>query len=441
MSWSGVLTNRGNEMIAAIAGGGHVMEITRAAAGKGTTENPRQATALADPVAAAVIAAKRTIDNGVRLKVQVGPADTAYTAKEIGLFAKLDNGTEALIALAQNSDGVGIPDRASSPDFVFGLDMIIVICNADALQVTVDPTAYVSAGTFEEAVEEIQDDIVELRNQHEDMESGGTMNVNMATKNNPWQFEVPYIRVYDKGHISYLRRDYYTMPAADSEHMGLMSKNDKVKLDGIATGANNYVHPSYPANNAGPTANLTPGFGEVFPVPQASNDSTGHVTLTRRTVKMPDSVASSAANGLMSKNDKVLLEKIDNLTQVSLTNNSTYIDRGSIMLYKVGKVVQLILAGLRFKNEIAIGSPFPQLNFNPIPTKYLPKYVADSGSSLTFPVWLIGQGTAGAAPVDIDGTGAIKVTGAPDMSSRVIPQNALLYGVITYICNDYENLT
>ena len=78
---------------------------------------------------------------------------------------------------------------------------------------------------------------------------------------------------------------------------GLMSAADKAKLDGIEEGANNYVHPS--------------------------DTNTRHVTdaqIAAWTAKADTTLASSSANGLMSKNDKV---KLDSL-QISNIENMTY---------------------------------------------------------------------------------------------------------------------
>lgn len=74
---------------------------------------------------------------------------------------------------------------------------------------------------------------------------------------------------------------------ASSSVNGLMSSADKKKLDGIATGANNYVHPN--------------------------DTSTRHVTDAEKSAwngKASTSVATTLANGLMSKEDKSKLDGI-----------------------------------------------------------------------------------------------------------------------------------
>jgi hypothetical protein len=87
---------------------------------------------------------------------------------------------------------------------------------------------------------------------------------------------------------------------------GLMIASDKVKLDGIATGANKYVHPTY--------ASKTSGLYKI------TVDSTGHVSATTAVSKsditalgIPStnttySTATQTVNGLMSSTDKKKLD-------------------------------------------------------------------------------------------------------------------------------------
>ena len=89
---------------------------------------------------------------------------------------------------------------------------------------------------------------------------------------------------------------------------GLMSASDKVKLNGIATGANRYIHPSYTARSSG--------------LYKVTIDSTGHVSSVASVTKsditalgIPSTnttygVATTSANGLMSASDKVKLNGI-----------------------------------------------------------------------------------------------------------------------------------
>ena len=66
-----------------------------------------------------------------------------------------------------------------------------------------------------------------------------------------------------------------------------------------------YTHPTYTARTGVPTANSTPSFGGTFSISQVTSDATGHVTgMTTRTVKIPNTTATTSSSGLMSSTDK-----------------------------------------------------------------------------------------------------------------------------------------
>ena len=65
------------------------------------------------------------------------------------------------------------------------------------------------------------------------------------------------------------------------------------------------------AGSKGDTTNQTPGFGGTFKVLSATVDAKGHVTtLGDHTVEIPDDLATTSKDGLMSKNDKAKLDAI-----------------------------------------------------------------------------------------------------------------------------------
>ena len=101
---------------------------------------------------------------------------------------------------------------------------------------------------------------------------------------------------------------------------GLMSSNDKTKLDNIEVEANKYVHPSQTARTGKPAANQTPTFGGTVTVSQVTNDNQGHVTgMTDRTITIPSTTASTTEAGLMSPTDKTKLDSIStNANQVTI---------------------------------------------------------------------------------------------------------------------------
>ena len=99
-----------------------------------------------------------------------------------------------------------------------------------------------------------------------------------------------------------------TYAAATTAANGLMSKDDKIKLNSIDTSANKYTHPTYTSSASG---------FKKFTV-----DATGHVSATAAVAKSDITglgipaqdttyaVATTAANGLLSKDDKTKLDSI-----------------------------------------------------------------------------------------------------------------------------------
>ena len=133
--------------------------------------------------------------------------------------------------------------------------------------------------------------------------------------------------------------DTTDITSATQAKAGVMSAEDKIKLDGIATGAtantgtitgitttaplsgsgtSGSVALSHKASGVtsggyGITANtaLAPNFGASFSVPGFQVNNTGHVVVAgSHNVKIPNATATQSSSGLMSSSDKT---KLDNL--------------------------------------------------------------------------------------------------------------------------------
>lgn len=115
----------------------------------------------------------------------------------------------------------------------------------------------------------------------------------------------------------------HTHSAATTSASGLMTAAMVTKLNGIATGANAYTHPTYTARTGVPTANQTPAFGGTFTVSQPVSDGTGHITaVNSRTITIPSAVVTTSANGLMSASDK---SKLDGIVLATVSEVETYL--------------------------------------------------------------------------------------------------------------------
>ena len=147
MGWVGVLTDVGQSLLSQYSVGGSTLYITKVQTGTGTVvqSNMHLSTALVDPVTTGSITAFVGSGDVTQFRVVIGPYTSSYTVKEVGIFAKLgENGTETLLALLQNTDGVIIPSSATFPDFALRLSVPVVISNASTVSVTLNPVAYVS---------------------------------------------------------------------------------------------------------------------------------------------------------------------------------------------------------------------------------------------------------------------------------------------------------
>lgn len=99
-----------------------------------------------------------------------------------------------------------------------------------------------------------------------------------------------------------------TYSAATTASAGLMSAADKVKLNGIATGANAYTHPSYTARTGVPTANATLTHGGTFAVTQPVSDASGHITaMNTRVYTLPADNNTKNTAGATTSSSKLYL--------------------------------------------------------------------------------------------------------------------------------------
>lgn len=92
---------------------------------------------------------------------------------------------------------------------------------------------------------------------------------------------------------------------------GMMSKADKTKLDGVATGANNYAHP---ANH--PASVITQ---------DASNRFVTDTEKSAWNAKSGTAVATQSANGLMASGDKTKLDGLPMITVSATASTSAKI--------------------------------------------------------------------------------------------------------------------
>ena len=112
-------------------------------------------------------------------------------------------------------------------------------------------------------------------------------------------------QAYDRGNHDH---PYASTDVATTTTNGLMSSTDKSKLDGIATGANKYTHPTTSGNKHIPSG------GSAGQILRWSEDGTAVWGADNNTTY---SVATTSANGLMSAADKTKLDGATNANTAS----------------------------------------------------------------------------------------------------------------------------
>lgn len=150
MAWSGVITDSGEQLLQALIGGA-TLTFTSVQTGSGNNANMQTATALNSPVATGTMTGQIET-NGFFVRMKIPAYTTAYTMKEIGLWARTGNASPVLFAVMQDATGIDIPASSSFPDFVYNMSTFIAASNTSSVSFTVDTSSYVSEGEFEEAM-------------------------------------------------------------------------------------------------------------------------------------------------------------------------------------------------------------------------------------------------------------------------------------------------
>jgi hypothetical protein len=124
-----------------------------------------------------------------------------------------------------------------------------------------------------------------------------------------------------------------TYGAASTTSAGLMSAADKKKLDGIAAGANKYVHPSYTAQDSGLYKITVDATGHVSTVTAVAKGDITALGIPSTNTTYND--ATQGTHGLMSTADKKKLDAFGEASTYALKSDITamYRYKGSVASY------------------------------------------------------------------------------------------------------------
>ena len=148
--WKGAVTNMGVALLKKWAAGG-TMSITGAKGASGYVDEAQLASQadLTNVMQALSITGYSAQGSGIAYRVQVLAASAEYTLRQIGIYGKLDSGSETLIAIYQDAGGMTVPALSVAPDFVFEFTATVQMSNEGSLTVNVDTSALVGRSEME----------------------------------------------------------------------------------------------------------------------------------------------------------------------------------------------------------------------------------------------------------------------------------------------------
>lgn len=154
------ITDAGSNLLASWITGTE-LRITRAAAGSGTVADADlyALTALKEQKQPMSIVGMSQDENGVTVKLQLEAATDAYTLQQIGVFAKVGSGAEALLAVFQDNVGISIPAASTSQSFIYNFFATIAVNNTGTLTIEIDGGASVTLETVQDLISDKQDKI------------------------------------------------------------------------------------------------------------------------------------------------------------------------------------------------------------------------------------------------------------------------------------------
>ena len=152
-TWNGVITNAGNSLLNEWVNE-KALNFDSAAAGQGAVAVAAMMaqTALVSQKQTASLLGGERVTGGIRLKIRIAAPTTAYTLNQFGVSASVTGGNTTMIALFQLEDGIPIPSKTESPDFVYTFYALISSSNAGTWTMTVDTSACVTQGDMTTAI-------------------------------------------------------------------------------------------------------------------------------------------------------------------------------------------------------------------------------------------------------------------------------------------------
>ena len=241
---SAVITNAGKELLANWLEGA-TLNFDSAATGEGMVADAylmAQTGLVAQKQTLSIVKMDR-VANGVRLQLQCTSAGVTagYIINQIGVWASLNGSESALVALYQDGVGVSVPTHEDMPDYVFTFYATLQMSNTGVLTATIDHEAMVTRADFDAGMNTkfdtagagLKKDGTTIKHTNS-VTAGGSKGSN-GEKAFGDKIIIPYAKHDTEGHITESGTTEITLPSntATANADGLMSKEDKAKLDAV----------------------------------------------------------------------------------------------------------------------------------------------------------------------------------------------------------------
>lgn len=135
-----------------------------------------------------------------------------------------------------------------------------------------------------------------------------------------------------------------SLPAATTSAWGVMTDEDKTKLDGIASGANNYVHPSYTSRSI----SLDTSGAEVVDTISFTSDTIGSVTAasaTKRTLTLANLGYTGATDADNYSSWSIAASGTAGSSAITSGNTVTFTGSGGAVVTRSGDNITISAAG------------------------------------------------------------------------------------------------
>ena len=232
---------------------------------------------------------------------------------------------------------------------------------------------------------------------------------------------------------------------ATSDSAGLMSAEDKEKLDGIATGANNYTHPAYTQRASGLYKITVDNTGHVSSVAAVTKGDITNLGIPAQDTNTIYEVATTSVSGLMSSADKTKLngiaENANNYVHPTSSGNKHIPSGGT-----TGQVLQYASDGTA-KWATLVETTYDEATTDKAglmsaSDKAKLNGIASNANNYTHPTYT--QRTSGLYKITVDGTGHVNnavAVSKTDITDLGIPAQDTTYSVANSSTNGLMSST